>query len=77
MRSALFIAVIACLYLFASNEDYKDQLVIAAERSCLAIKYGERTTSERRKDGSVQCTVHENVGHALVPRLKYAEVWAR
>lgn len=75
LEPLFYVALVLCAYLFASNEDYKDQIAIAESRSCIARTVGERATSERRADGSIQCAVHAIANGA--PRLKYAEVWAR
>lgn len=77
MKITIGIMALVCAWLYVSNEDYKDQVELAVTRSCLAQKVGELTVSERRRDGSVQCTTHENVGAGMVPRLKFAEIWTR
>ena len=71
----IFILSLITAYLFISLQDYKDQLAIEKERSCIAQKIGERTESVRRGDGSVQCTSYENAGFTRAETTKFVEVW--
>ena len=76
MKTSFCIAIILIAYLFVSNEDYKDQLAASQERNCIAQKVGERAVSNKTPKGT-SCVRYDNVGKGMVPRLKFAEVWAR
>jgi hypothetical protein len=76
MKILLALACIGLGVLWLLNQEYKDRLYATAERGCVASKAGERKVSEKQKDGTVSCTTIENVGHGMVPKRAFAEVWA-
>ena len=77
------VAIVLALMAIAHDRAYDDEIALETAkreyrnwiaRNCLPQKANERCVIEKRQDGSVQATKHENVGYGRAPRLVFAEV---
>lgn len=74
------LALVTAIELHAEQRDIEDRRAMARASAadwlrdeCIPRRPGERATATMRADGSVECVVMENVGHARAPRLVFAE----
>lgn len=83
MKTTLILALLLIAYGVVGRMDYEDALAIDEERqelaewlqqNCVPNKPHQRSVSEMRSDGSIQCAKYENAGGQQVPRLIFAEV---
>lgn len=76
-------AILLVLLLVVHDRAYEDEVAMETAnreyrnwiaRNCIPTKAHERCVIEKRSDGSVQATKHENAGYGRAPKLVFAEV---